>query len=88
MKAMVGYAALVCAVCFTGAAAAEDKKPAKPTVCLRYSIAKTASADDDAVGICYDNAKEGRKPTLYYRFEEVTIVGQTTGRIKVLVGWR
>lgn len=65
------------------------EKTAKPTVCLKYAIA-VAKGADDAVGICYDGVGEGKKtkPTLYYRFEEVSIVDGGTGRIKVLVGWR
>ena len=88
MKTFVILATMFAVAVLARAADAEEKKPAKPTVCLSYSIAKTDAAQDDAVGICYDNAGPGKRPTLYYRFEEVTIVGQTTGRIKVLVGWR
>lgn len=75
----------------TGVRAAEGaERVQKPTVCMSYSIAKTDKADDDAVAICYDGVGEGKKtkPTFYYRFEEKEIPGQTTGRVRVLVGWR
>jgi hypothetical protein len=60
------------------------EKQAKPVICLSYAIAKTDKANDDAVAICYD----GKKPALFYRFEEKEIPGKEAGRVKVLVGWR
>ncbi len=80
---------LLCVVAFISTAigfryADAAEKVKKPTVCMHYAIAKTGKADDDAVGICYD----GKKPALFYRFEEVNIVDGGTGRIKVMVGWR
>jgi hypothetical protein len=81
-KFLIGYAIVVCAVCFAGASAAEGKAR-KPVVCVRYSIAKTDRANDDAVAICYD----GKKPRLFYRFEEKEIPGAEAGRVKVVVGW-
>ena len=60
------------------------EKAKKPVVCMSYAVAKTDKANDDAVAICYD----GKKPQLFYRFEEKEIPGQETGRVKVLVGWR
>jgi len=60
------------------------EKQARPVVCMSYSIAKTDKANDDAVAICYD----GKKPALFYRFEEKEIPGRENGRVKVLVGWR
>lgn len=60
------------------------EKQTKPVVCLHYAVAKTDKANDDAVAICYD----GKKPQLFYRFEEKELPGQESGRIKVLLGWR
>jgi hypothetical protein len=60
------------------------EKVKKPVVCMSYAVAKTDKANDDAVAICYD----GKKPQLFYRFEEKEIPGQASGRVKVLVGWR
>ena len=67
-----------------GSLAEAAERKAKPVVCMSYAIAKTDKANDDVVAICYD----GKKPALFYRFEEKEIPGQETGRIKVLVGWR
>lgn len=74
-----------------GVRAAEGaERVQKPTVCMSYSIAKTDKANDDAVAICYDGVSGGgkKKPVLFYRFEEKEIPDQTTGRVRVLVGWR
>jgi hypothetical protein len=76
--------AVVYVVLFANWARAEEKKSPKPTVCVSYAIAKTDRAHDDAVAICYD----GKKPALFYRFEEKEIPGKEGGRVKVLVGWR
>lgn len=86
-KRLLFLACCVPVALVTRFAAADDTKAKKPTVCLKYTIAVSKSADD-AVGICYDNQKPGKRPTLFYRFEEKEIPGETTGRIKVLVGWR
>jgi hypothetical protein len=61
-----------------------QEKVSKPVVCITYAIAKTDRANDDAVAICYD----GKKPALFYRFQELEIPGKESGRVKVLVGWR
>ncbi len=83
MKLLLCVASFISvAVGFRYADAAE--KAAKPVVCLSYAIAKTDKANDDAVAICYD----GKKPALFYRFEEKEIPGKETGRVKILVGWR
>jgi hypothetical protein len=85
MRQLFLIAALVLFGVFAACAKAEGAEKAKrPTVCMSYAIAKTDKANDDAVAICYD----GKKPALFYRFEEKEIPGQESGRVKVLVGWR
>ncbi len=84
MKLLIILAVSVVVAVVARAADAEEKAPAKPTVCLSYAIAKTDKANDDAVAICYD----GKKPALFYRFEVVEVPGKDSGRVKVLVGWR
>ena len=61
----------------------------RPTVCMSYAIAKTDKASDDAIALCYDNAKPGKRPTTLYLFREVEIPGADgSGPVKALVGWR
>jgi len=85
MRQLFLIAAATLLVGFASCARAEGAERAKkPMVCMSYSIAKTDKATDDAVAICYD----GKKPALFYRFEEKEIPGQESGRVKVLVGWR
>jgi hypothetical protein len=81
VKALLSVAVLAAALSVTIGASATSKR--KPVVCMNYAIAKTDTANDDAVGICY----ETKKPRLFYRFEEVTIVDTVEGRRKVLLGW-
>lgn len=61
-------------------ASAEESTP-KPSVCLSYQLTKSESG---VVAICFD----GKKPSLYSRFEVVEVPGKEAGRVKVLVGWR
>jgi hypothetical protein len=81
MKAMIGYAVLVCGVCLAGAAAAQPKSTPKPSICLAYALGE---AKGQAFAICYDSDK----PALFSRFAEVTVPGKEGGAVKVLVGWR
>ena len=56
-----------------------DKRPAKPVVCVSYTIAKN-------LGICQD----GKRPVVLTRFSEVNVEGPDDGSapVRVLVGWR
>ena len=83
MKLILVVAAFLATAVAARYADAADK-PAKPVLCMSYAIAKTDKANDDAVAICYD----GKKPSLFRRFEEKEIPGKESGRVKVLVGWR
>jgi hypothetical protein len=81
MKALIGYAAVVCGVCFAGAVAAEPKSTPKPSVCLAYALGE---AKGQAFAICYDSDK----PALFSRFAEVTVPSKEGAPMRVLVGWR
>lgn len=83
MKLIIIAAAVLGLAVLAREAGGAERAP-KPVVCMSYAIAKTDKANDDAVAICYD----GKKPALFYRFEEKEIPGKETGRVKVLVGWR
>lgn len=79
MKNLYLVAALSLFTSLAIVARAEDaERVSKPSVCLRYEIAKPG------VAICYD----GKKPAIYSRFAEVVIPGQEGGQVKALVGWR
>ncbi len=79
MRSIYLIAAVVGFVAFGVVAKAEGaEKARKPSLCVNYQVLQADLA------VCRD----GKKPTIFTRFAEVSAPGAESGTVKVLVGYR